>query len=138
MVLITKTQLYQQSFTLLLSAVVHITIISSHSHYYYQQSFTLLLSAVIHITIISSYSQYYYQQSFTLLLSAVIHITIGSSVDQSVWFLPHQQTLFASSRLSGDHMSVGCGGPTLMLAKLYRLLKKLSAYGSRGGLYISI
>ena len=29
------------------------------------------------------------------------------------------------SRLGSDHMSVGCGGPRLMLANLYRLPKKL-------------
>ena len=48
-----------------------------------------------------------------------------SSVAQRAWFLARKQTMFAGLRLDGDHMSVRCGGPTLMLANLYKLPKKL-------------
>ena len=49
--------------------------------------------------------------------------------------LPRKQTMFVElqvRQLGVDHISAGCGGPTLMLANLYRLSNELCAYCGRG------
>ena len=62
-------------------------------------------------------NQWFIYISNESFISGAVSIVFATEADYVCWV--------SGSKLGGDHMSVGCGGPALMLANLYRLPKKL-------------